>query len=338
MTPPDPRSPSLDEIPVIDIGPLRRGSPSDVPDVATRLGRACEDVGFFYIANHGVPQTLIDRAFDASGRFHAQPLAEKDQLTINAFHRGYIAAKSYALDSGLKPNLSESWVMMHEVAESDPRFGRPLQGPNQWPASLAGWRDTILEYNNALAAVGQALLPAFAAALGLPLTYFNDMFDRPTTFLRLLHYPPQPPDSPENQFGSAPHTDYGCITILSQDDVGGLHVRTRTGEWIAAPPIPGTFVVNLGDVMARWTNDRFVSTPHRVINRSGRERYSIPFFFDPGMDAVIECLSSCTKPGEPPKYEPITYGEYLLGRLNAHYAYRRAGAVGGLRGSRVPGF
>jgi isopenicillin N synthase-like dioxygenase len=326
MTPADPRRPSLDEIPIIDIAPLRQASALDLKDVASRLGRACEDVGFFYIVNHGVPEDVIDRAFEASVRFHAQALAEKQRLSINEFHRGYIGARSYALDSALKPNLSESWVMMHEVPDNDPRFGRPLQGPNQWP-SLDGWKGRILEYHDALAAVGQALLPAFAAALDLPQTYFTDMFVRPTTFLRLLHYPPQPPDSPENQFGSAPHTDYGCITILNQDEVGGLHVRTRRGEWIAAPPIAGTFVVNLGDVMARWTNDRFVSTPHRVINRSGRERYSIPFFFDPDMDAVIECLSTCTRPGESPKYDPITYGEYLLGRLNAHYAYRKAGAA-----------
>lgn len=324
-----PRQPSLDEIPIIDLEPLLSGSPEGRLGVAQRIGRACEDVGFFYIANHGVSQDTIDRAFRASVEFHAQTPEAKERLSINMFHRGYIAAKTYALNSGLRPNLSESWVMMHELAEDDPDrvAGKPLQGPNQWPDGLPGWKQTILGYNNALERVGHALLPAFAAALDLPPDYFDTMFHKPTTFLRLLHYPPQPPTSPDNQFGSAPHTDYGCITILAQDEVGGLHVRNRSGEWIAAPPVPGTFVVNLGDVMARWTNDRFLSTPHRVINASGRERYSMPFFFDPGMDALIRCLETCESQEHPPKYTPITYGEYLLGRLNTHYAYRQAGAA-----------
>ena len=324
-----PRRPSLDEIPIIDVQLLRDGSVDGRRRVTEQIGRACKDVGFFYIANHGVSQDTVDRAFNASAQFHAQPQAAKNLLTINMFHRGYIAAKSYALNSGLKPNLSESWVMMHELAEDDPDrlAGKPLQGPNQWPEGLPGWKDTILAYNTALERVGHALLPAFAVAIDLPAAYFEAMFRKPTTFLRLLHYPPQPPTSPDNQFGSAPHTDYGCITILAQDDVGGLHVRNRSGEWIAAPPVPGTFVVNLGDVMARWTNDRFLSTPHRVINASGRERYSMPFFFDPNMDALVRCLETCEGPHNPAKYPPITYGDYLLGRLNTHYAYRQAGAA-----------
>ena len=162
------------------------------------------------------------------------------------------------------------------------------------------------------------------AALDLPATALDRYFERPTTFLRLLHYPPQPPDASDEQFGSAPHTDYGIITLVAQDDSGGLQVRPRGGEWIDAPPISGTFVLNVADMLARWTNDHFVSTPHRVVNRSGGDRYSIPYFFDTDMDAVIECLPTCTGPGNPPRYPPERYGDYLMNRLDRNYAYRQA--------------
>ena len=164
---------------------------------------------------------------------------------------------------------------------------------------------------------------AVARALDLPESALDRHFERPTTFLRLLHYPPQPPDMPDNQFGAAPHTDYGIITLLAQDASGGLEVRRRDGEWIAAPPLPGSFVLNVADMLARWTNDRCVSTPHRVVNRSGVDRYSLPFFFHTDMETVIECLPSCTGPGNPPRYKPLRYGDYLLDRLNRNYDYRK---------------
>jgi isopenicillin N synthase-like dioxygenase len=316
---------ALDEasLPVIELGSV------PLEETAAAVRRACEQVGFFYVAGHDVRESLVRRVFDQSARFHALALEEKQRLAVNRFHRGYIPLASYRLNETLAPNLSESLVMMHELATDDPdRIAeKPLQGPNQWP-DLSGFRETMLEYVSAMESLGRKLLSAFALGLDLPGGYFAPMFDKPTTFLRLLHYPPQPVDSPDNQFGSAPHTDYGAITILAQDSSGGLHVRHRSGEWIQATPIAGTFVVNAGDVMARWTNDRFVSTPHRVLNLSGGERYSVPFFFDPNMEAVVECLSTCQGAGNPPKYPPIPYGEYLLSRLNTHYAYRNAGAAG----------
>jgi isopenicillin N synthase-like dioxygenase len=310
-------------LPVID---LRSGR---LEETAHAVRIACEDVGFFYVAGHGVSESLVARVFEESARFHALAVEEKQELAVNPFHRGYLPLASYRLNEKLAPNLSESLVLMHELSDDDPGLlaEKPLQGPNQWP-DLPGFRATMLEYVSAIEAVGRRLLSAFALGLELPADYFEPMFRKPTTFLRLLHYPPQPADSPGNQFGSAPHTDYGAITILAQDSSGGLHVRHRSGEWIQATPVAGTFVVNVGDVMARWTNDRFVSTPHRVLNLSGGDRYSVPFFFDPSMGAEIECLPTCRSEEEPPKYPPIPYGEYLLSRLNTHYAYRNAGAAG----------
>ncbi len=308
-----------DRLPILDMS-------RDPEDVARALNVACEQIGFFYLTNHGVPTELLRHVFAQSVRFHAEPLERKNALSINAFHRGYIGASSYRLNEELAPNLSESLVMMHELPPDHPDLlaERPLQGPNQWP-ELTGFRDTMLAYVSAMEKVGRSLLSRFAIALELEEDYFERSFREPTTFLRLLHYPPQPETSAENQFGSAPHTDYGAITLLAQDDSGGLHVRHRSGDWIAATPIPGAFVVNIGDVMARWTNDRYVSTEHRVLNVRGGHRYSVPFFFDPNMDVEIACLSTCESEERPPKYDAIRYGDYLLGRLNTHYAYRNAG-------------
>jgi isopenicillin N synthase-like dioxygenase len=311
---------SKESLPVIDLS-------LDLEASARAIGRACEDVGFFYVEGHGVPEALVERVFAESRRFHALPLEEKQKIAINSFHRGYIPLASYRLTDDLKPNLSESLVLMHELPEDDPGrlAGKPLQGPNRWPP-LDGFREAMLEYVSEMEALGRKILSGFALALDLPRDRFELPFAKPTTFLRLLRYPPQPPDTESNQFGSAPHTDYGAITILAQDDSGGLHVRRRSGEWVHATPLPGAFVVNVGDVMARWTNDRFVSTPHRVLNLSGKERYSVPFFFDPSMDTLVECLPTWRGDERPPKYAPVAYGEYLLSRLDAHYAYRRAKA------------
>ena len=162
-------------------------------------------------------------------------------------------------------------------------------------------------------------MKVISVALGAGPDALDAYFARPTTFLRMLYYPPQPPQSPEDLFGSAPHTDYGFITILLQDDVGGLQVRNITGDWIDAPSMPGTFVMNTADILHRWSNGRFISTPHRVINRSGRARYSNPFFFDPSVKAHIEPLASCAVEGAEPQFEPVMYGDYLMARLNANH-------------------
>lgn len=163
----------------------------------------------------------------------------------------------------------------------------------------------------------------FALALDMNADYFADKIDRPLAQLRLLHYPPQSGDVQARTIGCGAHTDYGCLTILAQDQNGGLQVRNTAGDWIAAPPVPGAFVVNLGDQMARWTNGRFQATPHRVINVSGRERYSMPFFFDPNWEAEIACLPTCAVPGEAPRFAPVQAGPYLQSRFDATFAYRQ---------------
>jgi isopenicillin N synthase-like dioxygenase len=328
-----PRGARLDVIPLVDISALAAPGTEAARATADALCRTYGEIGFASITNHGVPQSLIDRAFAASRAFHASPLALKQSIAINAFHRGYMGfATSTIVTSTVarntKPNLSESLLLMHELAADDPDLlaGRPLQGPNQWPDWLPGFKPTIQEYIAALDGVARRLLDAFTLGMDLPPGMLAPLFARPTTFLRLLHYPPHPADAPDGQFGSAPHTDYGCMTILAQDDAGGLQVRAPDGRWIDAPPMPGTFVLNLGDLMPRWSNDRFRSTPHRVLNnKSGGDRYSLPYFFDPGMDAIIECLPGCSGPDNPPRHQPMRYGDYLMERLNKNYDYRRSG-------------
>ena len=157
-------------------------------------------------------------------------------------------------------------------------------------------------------------------AVGGSPTDLDAHFERPTTFLRLLYYPPQPPQSPDDLFGSAPHTDYGFITILAQDEVGGLQVRNTDGEWLDAPYMPGAFVMNTADILHRWSNGKLISTPHRVINRSGRARYSNPFFFDPNMHTLVSPLPTCVSADNPARYEPVVYGDYLMERLNKNHS------------------
>jgi isopenicillin N synthase-like dioxygenase len=195
--------------------------------------------------------------------------------------------------------------------------GKPFRGVNLWPQT-PGFRDTALGYFNALRQLGLDLHHAIAFDLGLATTFFADKFDRPMATLRLLHYPPRTADQGDNP-GAGEHTDYGSLTILLTDQVGGLEVRRRDGAWIEAPPIPGAFVCNIGDCLMRWSNDIYVSTPHRVTSPPGRDRYSVAFFFDPNPDALIACLPGCDGPGQQPKYAPILAADYLAQRLVATY-------------------
>jgi isopenicillin N synthase-like dioxygenase len=310
------------DIPLIDMRGL--GDAAADARIAGALDLAFRDTGFCYFAETGIPPALVEQIFDASRRFHALPEAAKRAVAMNDFHRGYMAPKTSLIATSsvarvTQPNNSESYMMMHELAADDPRAGQPLQGPNPWPADLPGFREAALAYDAALAAFCHRLLRPLALALGLAPDWLEPFFRRPTTFLRLLHYPPQEPDAPDDAFGSAPHTDYGFITVLAQDNSGGLQVRRRDGTWLPATPIPGTFVVNVADMLSRWTNGRWQSTPHRVKNLSGGDRYSCPYFFDMDMDSQIACICA---PGETPHFPPVRYGDYLMERLDRNYSYR----------------
>lgn len=326
-----------DSLPIIDFAGFGTSEAADVA-LARRLDAVFSTLGFCYFRDIGIDQTLVDAVFDASRRFHALPEATKRSLTMNATHRGYMAPNTSAIVTSSvaqvkRPNYSESLMIMHEVAPDDPRWGTELHGPNQWP-DLPGFKETVKAYEKAIHGFCMKLLGPMAMALGLPPTWFTPYFADATTFLRMLHYPPQPADSPDDAFGSAPHTDYGFLTILCQDDTGGLEVRRADGTWLKAPPVPGTWVVNVADMLSRWSNGRWQSTPHRVKNLSGRDRFSVPYFFDMSMDSVVTCAPTCTDATNPPRFAPVRYGDYLMERLDKNYAYRnRAGADGGVVGN-----
>lgn len=318
-------------IPVIDLHGNRDAGNEVAARTAKELYQALSSIGFAYIAGHGVDPAIRESAFAASKEFHASDIKQKMSIGLNEFHRGYMPMASESIRTSSiaqvrKPNLSESLMFMHELADDDPDLlaGKPLQGPNQWPTWVPGFRERIQSFIAEVDHVGRYLLKVIAISLDLPKDYFDPFFERPTTFLRLLHYPPQPVDDKAN-FGSAPHSDYGFITLLTQDDSGGLQVRPRgVGQpWIEAPPMGDAFVLNVGDMLARWTNNIFMSTPHRVVNYSGHDRYSMPYFLDAGMDTVVECLPTCTDAGNPPRFAPIRYGDQLMEHMNKNYDFRQ---------------
>lgn len=306
-------------IPLIDIAPLVEGDAVGLRAVAAEIGRACRDVGFFYIVNHGVEPALLEDAFAQSRAFFALPLADKRALAIETVggNRGYSGLLHEALDPTRGADLKEAFNVGLDLRADDPEImaGAPFRSLNAWPRE-PGFRQAILAYFDACLTLGAHLHEAFALDLGLRADFFVDKFTRPMATLRLLHYPPAG-EASGAAIGAGEHTDYGNLTLLATDGVGGLEMRTRAGEWIAAPVIPGAFIVNIGDCLMRWTNDIYVSTPHRVVNRGGRERYSIAFFLDPDPEALVVAIPGCVAAGQSPRYAPIRAADHLKARLDA---------------------
>ena len=302
-------------LPVLDLEAYRRGATGAREQLAAELHEALTQIGFFFIVNHGVPQDLVKRVFAEAERFHALPLAEKMALKYSSSNTGYVAlgggrSRSSALDTHHKPNLNAAFFMKRERPADDPNVlaGKRLYGLNQWPKHLPGFRDTLLEYFHVMEALGKSMLPLFAMALDLPPNYLETFFQDAQATLRLSIYPPI--EHEEHQYGLAPHTDGGFMTFLPQNDIPGLAIRPEGWDWMAPLAIPSSYLINSGDLLRRWSNDRFLSTSHRARNASNRNRYAIPFFFNPASDVQLECLPTCQGPDNPPKYAPVTYEAY----------------------------
>lgn len=323
------RTGAQDEIPVIDLAAYRAGEPGALERLGNDIRRVFEEVGFYFIVNHGVPKSLIDATFEQTRRFHALPLEAKMDIKINGNNVGYLpvhgtTTRHSQLNANNRPNYNEAFFTKRDLSPDHPDViaGKPFRCVNQWPENLPGFRETVTAYQRALEQLGKSLVPAYAVALDLPSTAFDEAFDEPTFTLRMSHYPQQRPDE-DGEYGLAPHTDTSFMTLLAQNEVPGLAIRLPSGRWIDAPAIDGAFLVNGGDMLRRWTNDRFLATPHGVVNRSGLERYAIPFFFDCSTEYVMTPLPTCVSADNPAKYDPISYVEYIKWYRNANYDHAR---------------
>ena len=312
-------------LPVIDIAGLRAGRPGALESAAAEINAACTGPGFFYIRGHGVHEGVIAAAVEAARAFFALPEETKRQVAANRLHRGWHAMGGALMEGARHTDRKEFFSIGLELPESDPlvRAGEPLRGPNQWPDFVPQMQPAFADYFREISLAGAALLSAVATSLGLEPDFFAASYRKPLQRTQAIYYPPRPEGAGEDEFGVAPHTDFGCLTLLWQDANGGLQVRERqSGGWIDVPPLPGTLVVNVGDLLGRWSNDRFASTPHRVINRSGRERYSIASFYDPDFGAMVDpCALGVAR--EDARYEPITAGQHILNRFDQAFGYRK---------------
>ncbi|KAH8681917.1 MFS transporter [Xylariales sp. PMI_506] len=334
------RTSSVDEPPILDFSAFYNSDSEARARLFAAINTACRDKGFFQLTNTGISLDLQNQIIQVSRDFFGLPLEEKLKydLTTNKHHRGYERMRAQKLEPGAAPDNKEAIYIGEDLPLDHPRVlaGEYNCGPNLYPEVLGeSFRKACTDYFNAATKLAQDVMDALAVGLGLDETYFHDFCgDRPSATLRLIHYPPTPQTSPLER-GVGAHRDFGCVTILLQDEVGGLQVQDeRTGEWLAVQPVPGAFVINVGNTMMRWTNHHYTSGTHRVMNFSHSERYSVPFFFNGNPSKIIDTLPGCEmrkdtsdRPYGPPlkqaKYDPIRLRDYLQQQYQTSYAIAR---------------
>ena len=318
-------------VPIIDISPLYGGSPDAVAALAESVDKACRDIGFLVITGHRVPASLIERVERSSRQFFELPVAEKMMLKRPKDDqvRGYSAVGdeglSYSLGKKAPGDLKESITIGPIDPPDTPYFRGPEAGPhfapNLWPQQIPDFQASWSEYFETMSQLSADLMRIFALALRLPADFFTDKIDRHISMFRVLSYPNQETEPEPGQLRAGAHSDYGSLTIVKiEDRPGGLQVQNKAGEWVDVPAVPGSFVVNIGDLMMQWTNDLWISTLHRVVNPPREQagdslRQSLVFFHQPNYDAMVACLPSCLAPGEQPKYAPISSGDHLRNKF-----------------------
>jgi isopenicillin N synthase-like dioxygenase len=308
-------------LPVIDLAASFGHDPQQRLDTAAQVDAACREHGFFQVRGHGVPLALLSHLFMLSRRLFQLPERVKQQWHIEqsehpGLQRGYDPIGWQSLEVGRPADLEESFYLGVDRGPNDPlvRAGIPGQGPNQWPdeALVPGFQATSEAFAASMQRLARHLMGLVALGLKLPRTHFEPCMRDPMPVLRLLHYPPQPARPEPGQIGCGAHTDWGALTLLAQDKTGGLQVQDRSGQWQDVAPLEGALVVNLGDLMARWTNERYRSTLHRVVHAdSSRDRYSMAYFFEIDHDTVVSPLPGCHSADNPPRHAPITAGEHV---------------------------
>ena len=319
-------------IPLLDIGPYLAGEPGARATLARAIERTCRDTGFLVIANHGIDQSLIDDTFAAAAAFFDLPTERKLALKVGDLNIGYLPygaqiVRTSKVHANTQPNLSESFYIVNDLSPDDPRIvsGDPLYGLNKWPGGMPEFKAATLAYTRAMRPLAAKMVSVVATSLGLSDDYFVAGFNEPTTTLRLIRYPSHA-GAEANQFGFAPHIDTNFLTLLARSALPGLEVRTTEGEWIRPPHVPNTFVVNTGEMLGRYSNDRYIATPHRVINDNNTLRHAIPFFFGPGLDAIIRPVATCVSADNPAKYEPLLYADHRRKLNLTNFDHRRTAA------------
>ncbi len=305
------------DIPVVDIGCLRNSDSEGLGVVAAQINAALTEVGFMYVTNHGIDQRVFDDAIETARAFFHLPEEQKTKSAINKNNRGYNGLGRALMDGAEHPDDKEFFQIGLDLPKDDPDVlaGQPLRGPNVWPEGQEVFRSALTKYYDEIGRVGGIVLRGVAVSLGLPPAFFTSRYAKPLQRTQVIYYPARTPVADPNHFGVAPHSDYGCMTLLYQDQVGGLYVLNKEEEWIAAPPIEGSLVLNVGDLLERWSNNRFVSTKHMVRNRSGQERMSIATFYDPDYSALVDPSELGLDRGEEALFDPVLAGDHIVGRI-----------------------
>ena len=308
------------KIPIIDITDLR--NEKDKILVAKELHKASSGLGFIYIKGHGISEKLIEGVRSEGFKFFRSKNTSKAKVKVSENHRGWLSYGGAKMNDNAKPDLKESFIWGHNIKNEEDYYDHPLRGPNQWPAFLPELRLKATDYFEEANVLAKTLLKGFAIGLNLDEDFFIKTSSKPLSRASLVYYPSQEATHGKDQFGVSAHTDFGVLTILCQDSVGGLQIQDKNGEWFHAPPIEGTMIVNVADLLCRWTGGVYKSTPHRVINQSGKERMSIVLAYDPDPETLIDAKEVFGKDFNS-QDEPITCGDYLIWRFGKAFEYRK---------------
>lgn len=317
-----------ERIPIIDVGDYLSGDVDAREQFSTDLRAIQEGLGFYCIVNHGIDQALIDSSFDQIAELFTLSDESKMANRVDFHHQGFIPNKSLILRwskiaKNEKKDLNEAWAFMREREANDPKVVANIRhrGLNQWPEELPEFRKVLLEYQETMAELATSMLPAYSRALDLPADYLDEKFSHPEYYNRCAWYPPV--EAEEGQFSLSPHSDHSSMTYLPLMDVPGLQVMSPTKKWIELDPVRGAIVVNTGEFFNRWTNGRFIATPHRVVPPK-KDRYALTFFYNCNDETVADPFPSCISPGEKPKYEPMSFHDFFVTYMDGNYIYRTA--------------
>ncbi len=318
-----------DAIPVIDIGPMLAGETGAVERVANEIHRACTEIGFFFILNHGMDEGIVERAFDASRAFFALPFEDKMKVRMNRHQCGYMPPNvSVHTDTfekrqgAMRAQVSEAFKFTFDLRPDDPDYGqnRRFRGHNKWPNpnAVPGLHDAFMAFHVAFEALGRKLLAPLSVSLNMPADFFDAAFERSSSMTRIAYYPAIGNDA--NQITLPGHRDISFLSMIPPATRPGLEIQLPSGQWVEQPVIPEAILVNTGNTLVRWINDAYIATPHRVRADPDEARYSNIFFLYPNVDAVLECVPSCQGPSNPAHYPPISFGDF-----HAEYAARNFG-------------